>query len=70
MQETCVQSQAGKSPGEGHGNPLQYSHLGNQMDRGGWWAVVHVVAKRVGRDWTTITTTYQFVLFKFFDIGA
>ena len=29
----------GKSPGEGNGNPLQYSCLGNLMDRGGWWLV-------------------------------
>ena len=28
-----------KSPGEGHGNPLQYSCLGNPMDRGAWWAM-------------------------------
>ena len=28
----------GKSPGEGNGNPLQYSCLGNPMDRGAWWA--------------------------------
>ena len=32
-------------PGEGNGNPLQYSCLGNPMDRGAWWAVVHGVAK-------------------------
>ena len=35
----------GKSPGEGHGNPLQYSCLGNPRDRGAWWATVHTVAK-------------------------
>ena len=29
----------GKSPGEGNGNPLQYSCLGNLMDRGAWWLV-------------------------------
>ena len=34
-----------KSSGEGNGNPLQYSCLGNPMDRGGWWARVHEVAK-------------------------
>ena len=28
----------GRSPGEGHGNPLQYSCLGNPMHRGAWWA--------------------------------
>ena len=30
----------GRSPGEGNGNPLQYSCLGNPMDRGAWWATV------------------------------
>ena len=34
----------GRSPGEGNGNPLQYSCLGNSMDRGAWWATVHGVA--------------------------
>ena len=31
----------GRSPGEGSGNPLQYSCLGNPMDRGAWRATVH-----------------------------
>ena len=35
----------GRSSGEGNGNPLQYSRLGNPMDRGAWWATVHRVAK-------------------------
>ena len=35
----------GRSPGEGHGNPLQYSCLENPMDRGAWWAMVNRVAK-------------------------
>ena len=35
----------GRSPGGGHGNPLQYSCLENPMDRGDWWATVHSVAK-------------------------
>ena len=30
----------GRSPGEGNGNPLQYSGLENAMDRGAWWAIV------------------------------
>ena len=33
-------------PGEGNGNPLQYSCLENSMDRGAWWATVHGVAKK------------------------
>ena len=35
----------GRSPGEGNGNPLQYSCLGNPIDRGAWWAAVHGVAE-------------------------
>ena len=30
-----------RSPGEGNGNPLQYSCLENPMDRGAWWATFH-----------------------------
>ena len=36
---------SGTSPGEGNGNPLQYSCLENPMDRGAWYATVHGVAK-------------------------
>ena len=36
---------SGRSPGEGNGNPLQYSCLGNPMDSGAWQATVHVVTK-------------------------
>ena len=36
---------SGRSPGEGNGNPLQYSCLENPMDRGTWWATVHGVAE-------------------------
>ena len=35
----------GRSPGEGNGNPLQYSCLENPVERGTWWAIVHRVAK-------------------------
>ena len=34
-----------RSPGGGNGNPLQYSCLGNSMDRGGWQATVHGAAE-------------------------
>ena len=34
-----------RSSGGGHGNPLKYSFLGNLMDRGAWWAMVHRVAE-------------------------
>ena len=37
---------SGRSPGGGHGNPLQYSCLENPMDRGAWWATVCGVAKK------------------------
>ena len=37
---------SGKCPGEGHGNPLQYSYLENPMDRGTWKAIVHEVTKK------------------------
>ena len=40
---------SGRSPGGGHGNPLQYSCLENPMDRGAWWAIVHGVAKSLTR---------------------
>ena len=41
----------GRSPGEGNGNPLQYSCLENAMDRGTWWATVHGVTK----SWTRLS---------------
>ena len=37
--------ESGRSPGEGNGNPLQYSCLENSMDGGACWATVHGVAK-------------------------
>ena len=41
---------SGRSPGGGKGNPLQYSCLGNLLDRGAWWATVH----RVEKSWTRL----------------
>ena len=35
----------GRTPGEGSGNPLQYSCLENPMDRGAWWAIVYGVTE-------------------------
>ena len=43
---------SGRSPGGGHGDPLQSSCLENPMDRGAWWAIVHWVAK----SWTRLST--------------
>ena len=54
MQEMQVQSLGQEdSPGEGNGNPLQYSFLENPMDRGAWWAIVHGVAKEIRHDLET-----------------
>ena len=53
---------SGRSPGEGNGNPVQYSCLENPMDRGAWWATVHGVAKSQTRlsDFTfTFTSLYS-----------
>ena len=36
---------SGRSPGEGNGNPLQYSCMENPMDRGAWWAIIQRVEK-------------------------
>ena len=36
---------SGRSPGEGNGNPLQYSCLEKSTDRGAWWATVHAIAE-------------------------
>ena len=41
---------SGRSPGEGHGNPLQYFCLENPMDRGAWRATVHGVTN----NWTQL----------------
>ena len=57
-----------RSLGEGDGNPLQYSCLGNPMDKGAWWATVHRAAKEsdttehlsmhahMGHTWVSDTT--------------
>ena len=48
MQEnTVLITELGRSTGEGNGNPLQYSCLGNPMDRGAWRATVHGGAKEL-----------------------
>ena len=46
----------GRSPGEGNGNPLQYSCLENSMDGGAWWATVHGVTK--SRTWLSDFTHF------------
>ena len=54
---------SGRSPGEGNGNPVQYSCLENPMDRGAWWATVHGIAKSQTRlsDFTSLTNIWLFV---------
>ena len=47
-------SRLGKSPGGGHGNPLEYSCLENPIDRGAWRATVHGVAKSQTQNTTII----------------
>ena len=53
MRETRVQSGLGRSPGEGNGNPLQYSCLENPMDRGAWWTIQSMGSQRVRQGWAT-----------------
>ena len=43
--DTGLIPRSSRSPGEGNGTPLQYSCLGNPMNRGAWWTIVHGVAK-------------------------
>ena len=59
---------SGRSPGEGNDKPLQYSCLGNPMDRGAWRATVHRVT-RVGHDLATkspwwITLIYFWMVYQ------
>ena len=50
---------SGRSPGEGHGNPLQHSCLENPMDRGAWWAIIHEVTK----SWTWLSDFFLSLTF-------
>ena len=45
IRDTGLIPGSGRSPGEEHGNPLQYSCLENPMDRGAWWATVYGVVE-------------------------
>ena len=51
----------GRSPGEGNGNPLQYSRLENPIDGGAWWTAVHGVTK----SWTWLSDWH----FHFYFLG-
>ena len=48
-QDTGWIPRSGRSPGEGNGNPLQYSYLGNPKERGAWQATIHGITK----EWDT-----------------
>ena len=52
----------GRSPGGGHGNPLQYSCLQNPKDRGAWRATV-MRSQRVGHGWCDLTCTHAWQLY-------
>ena len=47
----CSSPGIGRSPEGGNGNPVQYSCLGNSMDRGAWWAAVH----RFTKNWAQLS---------------
>ena len=49
----------GRSPGGGNGNPLQYSCLGNSMNRGAWWVTVHEVTKSQTGLWLSMHTQLE-----------
>ena len=53
--DVCLIPGLGRSPGGGHGNPLQYFYMENYMSRRAWWAAVHIGSQRVGRDWSDLT---------------
>ena len=53
-EDSGLLTRSGISPGEGNGNPLKYSCLGNPMDRGAWWPIVHGL-KKVGHNSKYIT---------------
>ena len=56
--ETGLIPGSGRSPGGGDGNPLQYSHLGNPMDRGAWRATVPRLAESDTTEWVSTHTLY------------
>ena len=56
---------SGKSPGEGNGNPLQYSCLENSMDRGAWRATVPGVAKELDMTYRLNTNKMVTQLFEY-----
>ena len=59
---------SGRSPGEGNGNPLQYSCLGNPMDRGAQWAPVRGVAKSLTQNFLLYAATWKLAWMEVRDI--
>ena len=58
-------SGSGRSPGEGQGNPLQYSFQENPMDRGDWWAIVHGIANT---SWPALDIINNSVIWSYWDL--
>ena len=54
----------GRSPGEGDGNPFQYSFLENPMDRGDWRAAVHGITESVKTGWLKISLSYAMMRYR------
>ena len=52
---------SGRCPGEGNGNPLQYSCLENSMDGGTWWATQSMGSQSVGLVWATSLSFFLYV---------
>ena len=50
LREVGSISGLGRSPGEGHGNPLQYSCLETPLDGGAWWVIV----RKIAQSWTQL----------------
>ena len=61
-------SGSGRSPGEGNGNPLQYSCSENPMDGGAWWAIVHGVteSRALLRDLTFTLTNFHSIMWIYY----
>ena len=59
VRDTGLIPGSGRSPGKGHGNPLQYSCLENPVDRRAWWAPVHGVIK----SWTQLSDYHNNIIY-------
>ena len=66
IRDTCLIPGSGRSPGVGHGNPLQHSCLENLMDRGAWQAIVHRITKKLDTTKHTHIRSYYIILCAFY----